>query len=94
MKLIVLDRLTELKAKYPRVMQETVMELLRALSSPDMDIKKKVLQIAMDLVSQRSVDEFITYLKKRANENPRREREGLLFQNNKKLGQEKQKSIN
>ena len=45
-------------------MQETVMELLRALSSPDMDIKKKVLQIAMDLVSQRSVDEFITYLKK------------------------------
>eukprot|EP01027_Heterolobosea_sp_BB2_P027070 GEZU01042272.1.p1 GENE.GEZU01042272.1~~GEZU01042272.1.p1 ORF type:complete len:585 (-),score=139.12 GEZU01042272.1:23-1777(-) len=63
-KLIVLDRLVELKTKYPRIMQDVVMDLLRALSSPDMDIRKKVLQIVMDLITQRNVDEIIAYLKK------------------------------
>jgi len=64
-KLIVLDRIIELKERYPVVMQQVVMDLLRVLSgNPDMDIKKKVLETAMALVSNRNVDNVMSALKK------------------------------
>ncbi|KAL0477447.1 COPI beta [Acrasis kona] len=64
-KLIVLDRIIELKERYPVVMQQVVMDLLRVLSNnPDMDIKKKVLETAMALVSSRNVDTVMSALKK------------------------------
>ena len=56
-KLIVLDRLQELKNKHRDVMQDVIMDILRALSSPNMDIRKKTLDIAMDLITQRNIDE-------------------------------------
>lgn len=65
MKLIVLDRIIELKSRYPNVMQQVVMDLLRVLSgNPDMDIKRKVLETAMALVSIRNVDSVMGALKK------------------------------
>jgi len=40
------------------------MDILRALSTPNMDIRKKTLDIALDLVSPQNIDEAILYLKK------------------------------
>lgn len=40
------------------------MDILRALATPNMDIRKKTLDIALDLVSPQNIDEAILYLKK------------------------------
>jgi DNA-directed RNA polymerase subunit F len=63
-KLIVLERLNHLKKTQPRVLRELVMDLLRALSSPNEDIQRKTLDIAMGLVSPRNVEEIMALLKK------------------------------
>uniref|UniRef100_A0AAV1UYQ3 Coatomer subunit beta n=1 Tax=Peronospora matthiolae TaxID=2874970 RepID=A0AAV1UYQ3_9STRA len=63
-KLIVLDRLADLKKHHTKVLQEIVMDIMRALSSPSLDICKKVLEIAMDLVTVRNIDEVVTHLKR------------------------------
>ncbi|KNC56132.1 coatomer subunit beta [Thecamonas trahens ATCC 50062] len=63
-KLIVLDRLATLKAKYTRVLQDVLMDILRALASPNLDIRKKTLDICMDLVAPRNISQVIAVLKK------------------------------
>ncbi|CEG36146.1 coatomer subunit [Plasmopara halstedii] len=63
-KLIVLDRLADLKKYHTKVLQEILMDIMRALSSPNLDICRKVLDIAMDLVSVRNIDEVVTHLKR------------------------------
>lgn len=40
------------------------MDILRALSSPNLDIRKKALDIAMDLITLRNIDEVVAVLKK------------------------------
>jgi coatomer subunit beta len=40
------------------------MDILRVLSSPDMDVRKKALGIAMDMASGRNVEELVLFLKK------------------------------
>ncbi|OBS80323.1 hypothetical protein A6R68_21475 [Neotoma lepida] len=59
-KLIVLDRLVELKEHpaHERVLQDLVMDILRVLSTPDLEVRKKTLQLALDLVSSRNVEEI------------------------------------
>lgn len=63
-KLIILDRLTELKAAHREIMVEMVMDVLRALSSPNLDIRRKTLDIALDLITPRNIDEVVMTLKK------------------------------
>ncbi len=63
-KMVVLDRLREMKDTYRSVLQELVMDLLVALNAPDIGIRKKTLEIASDLISSRNVDEVIQNLKK------------------------------
>ncbi|KAH0502858.1 Coatomer subunit beta [Microtus ochrogaster] len=65
-KLIVLDRLVELKEHpaHERVLQDLVMDILRVLSTPDLEVRKKTLQLALDLVSSRNVEELVIVLKK------------------------------
>nr|XP_006812914.1 PREDICTED: LOW QUALITY PROTEIN: coatomer subunit beta-like [Saccoglossus kowalevskii] len=65
-KLIVLDRLISLKEApaHERVLQELVMDILRVLSAPDLEVRKKTLQLALDLVSSRNIEEMVLYLKK------------------------------
>lgn len=63
-KLIVLDRLNELKAAHREIMMELVMDVLRALSSPNPDIRRKTLDIVLDLITPRNVDEVVLTLKK------------------------------
>jgi coatomer subunit beta len=54
----------ELKDKHREVMTEMLMDVLRALSAPNMDIRKKTLDIALDLITQRNIDEVVQVLKK------------------------------
>lgn len=63
-KLIVLDRLAELKVAHREVMQDVVMDVLRALASPNADIRRKTLDIALELITPRNIDEVIATLKK------------------------------
>ncbi|KAJ3177707.1 coatomer subunit beta, partial [Irineochytrium annulatum] len=63
-KLIVLERVNELREKHDRVLDDLVMDILRVLTSPDIDVRRKCLKIAMDLTSTRNVDEVVTFLKK------------------------------
>ncbi len=41
-----------------------VMDILRALSSPNMDVRRKSLDIALDLITARNIDEVVLLLKK------------------------------
>ncbi|XP_058057120.1 coatomer subunit beta [Anopheles bellator] len=65
-KLIVLDRLIALKENenIERVMQELVMDVLRVLSATDIEVRRKTLALAMDLVSSRNIEEMVLVLKK------------------------------
>jgi len=40
------------------------MDILRVLSATDYDVRKKILQLALDLVSSRNVQEMVMFLKK------------------------------
>ncbi|XP_010536879.1 PREDICTED: coatomer subunit beta-1 [Tarenaya hassleriana] len=63
-KLIVLDRLNELKSSHRDIMVELIMDVLRALSSPNLDIRRKTLDIVLELVTNRNVNEVVQTLKK------------------------------
>ncbi|CAI0550558.1 unnamed protein product [Linum tenue] len=63
-KLIVLDRLQELKSSHREIMVDLVMDVLRALSSPNLDIRRKTLDIILDLITARNVNEIVQMLKK------------------------------
>ncbi|KAK6586523.1 hypothetical protein PZA11_001580 [Diplocarpon coronariae] len=63
-KLIVLDRVDVLRQKNEGVLDDLIMEILRVLSSPDIDVRKKALNIAMEMVSSKNVEEVVLLLKK------------------------------
>lgn len=63
-KLIVLDRVDQLRKKNDGVLDDLVMEILRALTSPDIDVRRKALNIALDMVSSKNVEEVVLLLKK------------------------------
>ncbi|CAA7409863.1 unnamed protein product [Spirodela intermedia] len=63
-KLIVLDRLNELRSAHRDIMVELIMDVLRALSSPNLDIRRKTIDIALELITPRNVDEVVMTLKK------------------------------
>lgn len=56
-KLIVLDRLRDLKALHADVLSEMLMDVLRALSAPAFDIRRKILDLAMELITPKNVAE-------------------------------------
>uniref|UniRef100_A0A1A9WVA6 Coatomer subunit beta n=1 Tax=Glossina brevipalpis TaxID=37001 RepID=A0A1A9WVA6_9MUSC len=65
-KLIVLDRLIAMKENenMEKVMQDLVMDILRVLAAPDIEVRRKTLNLAMDLVSSRNISEMVLMLKK------------------------------
>lgn len=58
-KLIVLDRLIALKEvpAHEKVLQELVMDILRIVAAPALEVRKKTLSLALDLVSSRNIEE-------------------------------------
>ncbi|GAA6040670.1 hypothetical protein JCM8097_000868 [Rhodosporidiobolus ruineniae] len=63
-KTIVLSRIAALHAKHEHVLDDLVMDVLRVVASPDMDVRTKALGIAMDMVGGRNVEEVVGFLKK------------------------------
>eukprot|EP00928_Gymnodinium_smaydae_P009748 TRINITY_DN13646_c0_g1_i1.p1 TRINITY_DN13646_c0_g1~~TRINITY_DN13646_c0_g1_i1.p1 ORF type:complete len:1017 (-),score=275.67 TRINITY_DN13646_c0_g1_i1:150-3200(-) len=64
-KLIVLDRLQEVQKKHWQVMEGMVMDIMRALSCPSLDVRKKVMDICLgSLVSARNIKDVVSMLKK------------------------------
>ena len=63
-KLIVLARVAALRKKNDGALDDSVMEILRILSSPDLDVRKKALDIALELVTSRTVEEVVLLLQK------------------------------
>jgi coatomer subunit beta len=63
-KLIVLEKVEHLRQKNEGILDDLVMEILRVLSSPDIEIRRKVLDLALELVSSKNVDEVVSLLKK------------------------------
>ncbi|OJJ49734.1 hypothetical protein ASPZODRAFT_109420 [Penicilliopsis zonata CBS 506.65] len=63
-KLIVLDRVDQLRTRNEGVLDDLMMEILRVLSSPDIDVRRKALSIALEMVSSKNVEEIVMLLKK------------------------------
>lgn len=63
-KLIVLDKIDALRKKNEGVLDDLAMEILRVLSSPDLEVRKRALDLAMELVSSKNVEEVCSLLKK------------------------------
>ena len=63
-KLIVLDRVDQLRKKNEGVLDDLIMEVLRVLSSADIDVRRKALEIALEMVSSKNVEEVVLLLKK------------------------------
>jgi len=65
-KLIVLDKLIKLKENpaHEKVLQELVMDIMRVLSSPDLEVRKKTLDLVLELVTLRNIEEIVMILKK------------------------------
>jgi coatomer subunit beta len=63
-KLIVLERVNQLRQKNEGVLDDLTMEILRVLSSPDIDVRKKALSLALDMVSSKNVEDVVMLLKK------------------------------
>ncbi|KKA27178.1 hypothetical protein TD95_004309 [Thielaviopsis punctulata] len=63
-KLIVLDKVDQLRRKNDGVLDDLTMDILRALNSPDLDVRRKALTIAMEMVSSKNVEEVVLLLKK------------------------------
>ncbi|GAB1319149.1 coatomer subunit beta [Madurella fahalii] len=63
-KLIVLDRVDQLRQRNEGILDDLIMEILRVLSSPDIDVRKKALEIALEMVSSKNVEEVVLLLKK------------------------------
>lgn len=63
-KLICLERVNQLRIRNEGVLDDLTMEALRVLSSPDIDVRRKALNLAMEMVSSKNVEEIIMLLKK------------------------------
>ncbi len=63
-KLIVLERVNQLRKMNEGILDDLTMEILRVLSSPDLDVRRKSLELAMDMVSSKNVEEVVMLLKK------------------------------
>ncbi|KAK4267696.1 hypothetical protein QN277_024442 [Acacia crassicarpa] len=62
-KLIVLDRLNELTTSNRDIMVEKVTDVLRALSTINEDIRMKIMDIALELITPTNIDEVVMMLK-------------------------------
>jgi len=63
-KLIVLDRLEELQNRYETLLSEFSMDILRGLNNSTMEIRKKVLKLSLESVTNKNSHNILTSLKK------------------------------
>ncbi|KAK2432368.1 Coatomer, beta subunit [Trifolium repens] len=75
-KLIVLDRLNELKKDNREIMVDMVMDVLRALLTPNHDIRRKTIDIALELITPNNIDQVVMMLKKEVVKTQKHEKNG------------------
>lgn len=63
-KIITLERINQLHKKHPGVLQDLSLEILRVLSSQDLDVKKKALDVTLQFITTRNVEDVVKLLKK------------------------------
>lgn len=63
-KIITLERIKELNDQNPGILQELSLEILRILSAQDVDVRKKALDVTLQFVSSRNVEDVVKLLKK------------------------------
>jgi coatomer subunit beta len=63
-KLIVLDRFDNLRQKHEHVLDFMATDILKVLNSPDMEVKRKAIGIALQMISSRNVEDVVLFLKK------------------------------
>lgn len=63
-KLIVLDKLIALREDHGKLLQDIVMDLFRVLGASDLEVRRKALRLALDLVSAKHVTEMVAALSK------------------------------
>ncbi|KAJ2924380.1 hypothetical protein H1R20_g12715, partial [Candolleomyces eurysporus] len=64
-KLIVLDRLENLRAKHDHVLDGLIMDVLQVLShGTDIEVRRKAIGIVLSMTSSRNVEEVVLFLKK------------------------------
>ncbi|CCH42484.1 hypothetical protein BN7_2029 [Wickerhamomyces ciferrii] len=63
-KLIVLERIHDIHKKNPGILEDLTLDILRILSTPDIDIRKRAIEIALESISSRNVDEVLKLFKK------------------------------
>jgi coatomer subunit beta len=63
-RIIVLDRLTELKTKHARLLQDFAVDILRCISVNSIAIRTNAISLALDLINPRNNDDIVRLLKK------------------------------
>ena len=64
-KLVLLDRLAALRARgHTKLLRGSALDVLRSLATPNIDIRKRVVDLALALVCDRNVEEVVGFLKK------------------------------
>jgi len=64
-KLVILSRLSSLRRRHLKLMQDLLMDILsRALQASAIDIKKRTIELALQLLTNRNVEEMVATLKK------------------------------
>ncbi|CAN3374311.1 hypothetical protein DIURU_000810 [Diutina rugosa] len=63
-KIISLSRIDDLNREYPGVINELALEILRVLSTQDIDVRRQALDVALKLVTSRNVEDIVKLLKK------------------------------
>lgn len=63
-KIITLERINQLHKQHPGVLQDLSLEILRVLSSQDLDVKKKALDVTLQFITTRNVEDVVKLLKK------------------------------
>ena len=62
------------------ILNDLTMEILRVLSSPDIDVRKKALDLALEMISSKNVEEVVLLLKKELSKTIDEQYEKVKFQ--------------
>merc|ERR1712228_606070 len=63
-KLIVINRLNSLRIRYERNLKNVIMDILRGLSTPNIDVRRHILTLILSLASSSNIGDIINCLKK------------------------------
>lgn len=63
-KIITLLRISELNRRHPGLLLPLSLDLLGVLSTPDLDVRRKALDVTLTLISSRNVEDVVKLLKK------------------------------